>query len=59
MPVIDMMRVLFDKGVRPESFAEMLLELHSKKHIDDYLRREFAMVHFASQKGCLDVNGFH
>jgi hypothetical protein len=43
MPVIDVMRALFDKGVRLEYFAEMLLELYSKKHIDDYLRREFAI----------------
>jgi hypothetical protein len=43
LSVIDMMRAFFDKGVRPESFAETMLELHSKKHIDDHLRREFAI----------------
>lgn len=43
MSVIDMMQALFDKGVRPESYAETMLELHSKKHTDDYLRREFAI----------------
>jgi hypothetical protein len=40
MLVIDMMRPLFDKGVRPESFADMLLELDSKKHMDMPLSRE-------------------
>jgi hypothetical protein len=43
MSVIDMMRPFFNKGVRPESFAETMLELHSKKHTDDHLRREFAI----------------
>ena len=38
--IIDMMRSLFDKGVRPESFTEMLLELHSKEYTRLYLKRE-------------------
>lgn len=38
--VIDMMRALFDKGVRPESFAETILELHSKTYFEAYLLRE-------------------
>jgi hypothetical protein len=43
MSVIDMMRPFFDKGVQPESFAETTLELHSKKHMEDHLKREFAI----------------
>lgn len=41
--VIDLMRPLFDKGVRPESFSSTMLELHSKKYVDDYLMREFGI----------------
>jgi hypothetical protein len=43
LSVIDMMPAFFDKGVQPDSFAETMLELYSKKHIDDYLTREFAI----------------
>ena len=39
--VISLMRALFGKGVRPESFAETILEMHSKKYHEDYLLREF------------------
>ena len=38
--VVDMMRPLFDKGVRPEALSNILLELHSKKYADDYIARE-------------------
>jgi hypothetical protein len=43
MSVIDVMRAFFDKGIQPESFAESMLELHSKKHMDDYVKWEFAI----------------
>lgn len=38
--VIDMMRPLFNKGVRPEAFSDLLLELHTKQYTHDYIRRE-------------------
>jgi hypothetical protein len=40
--LIDMMRAMFDKGVRPESFSDMLLEMHSKHHVRAWLRYERA-----------------
>ena len=38
--LIDMMRPLYDKGIRPHNMSALLLELHSKKYHRDYLRRE-------------------
>lgn len=38
--VIDLMRALFDKGVRPEAIAETILEMHSKQYHEDYLLQE-------------------
>ena len=38
--VIDLMRPLFSLGVRPEQFRDMLLELATKKHAREYLKRE-------------------
>jgi hypothetical protein len=40
-----MMRIQFDKGIRPEAFSNMLLELHAKNHTRRWLQheREFAL----------------
>lgn len=40
MTLIDMMRALFDKGVRHNAFADMVLELHAKTYTKAYLRYE-------------------
>jgi hypothetical protein len=38
--IIDLMRPLFNKGVRPAALSDILLELHAKKYTRDYLKRE-------------------
>ena len=38
--IIDLMRPLFNKGVRPSALSDILLELHAKKYTRDYLKRE-------------------
>jgi hypothetical protein len=38
--VIDLMRSLFDKGLRPDSLSKTMLELHAKKYTQDYIMRE-------------------
>ena len=38
--LLDLMRPLFDCGVRPERFSNLLLELHSKKHTRLHLHHE-------------------
>jgi hypothetical protein len=40
MVLIDLMRPLSDKGLRPEVMADTLLELHSKKYHSQYLKQE-------------------
>jgi hypothetical protein len=40
MTIIDLMRPLFNAGVRPKQFADILLELASKKYHQRYLHRE-------------------
>ena len=40
MLLIDLMRPLFDKGVRPEALSKTMLELHAKAYTRAYLRRE-------------------
>lgn len=43
--LIDMMRPAFDKGMRPEAFSEMVLELHTKNFFRCWLQyeREYMM----------------
>jgi hypothetical protein len=38
--IIDMMRPLYDKGIRPHNMSDLLLEMHSKKYHQRYIRRE-------------------
>ncbi|KAK3279881.1 hypothetical protein CYMTET_12253 [Cymbomonas tetramitiformis] len=38
--IVDLMRPLFDKGLRPEALSSTLLELHSKRYTRDFIRRE-------------------
>ena len=40
LALIDMMRPLFDKGLRPEAFSRTLLELHTKRYTKAYIQRE-------------------
>ena len=40
LSIIDLMRPLFDKGVRPTALSDLLLELHAKKYTKDYIKRE-------------------
>ena len=51
------MRPGFDKGTRPESFSDMVLELHAKQYTRSWLRyeREIAMEkHTAAAMGFTD-----
>ena len=41
--VVDLMRPLFDKGVRPEALSNVLLELHSKQYTTYFIEREQAL----------------
>ncbi|KAL3781005.1 hypothetical protein ACHAWO_007466 [Cyclotella atomus] len=45
------MRPLFDKGFKPESFANMLMELHSSQFTTECLRHEYKI------KGRRMING--
>jgi len=38
--IINLMRPLFNKGVRPAALSDILLELHAKKYTRDYLKCE-------------------
>jgi hypothetical protein len=49
--VIAMMRPLFDKGFKPESFANMLMELHSSQFTTECSRHEYKI------KGRRMING--
>ena len=39
-PIIDLMRPLFNCGVKPNRFANLLKELHSKRHMQHQLEYE-------------------
>lgn len=39
--LLDMMRHLFDGGIRPNHFCKMILELHSKEHARRSILHEF------------------
>ena len=43
---VDMIQAAFYKGMRAESFANMLLELHTKKYHRGYLEREYELEQF-------------
>ena len=40
MDIVDLMRPLYDKGLRPEALSATLLELHAKEYTIQYERRE-------------------
>ncbi|GFH49181.1 hypothetical protein CTEN210_05657, partial [Chaetoceros tenuissimus] len=65
--LIDLMRPLFDKGLRPLSFQKTLVELHSKKYTkdrikynyrvrDEKLRRQKLQLPDADHSVCSDFN---
>ena len=41
--LIDLMRPLFDKGIRPEAWSDTLLELHTKRYTRAYVKRELLL----------------
>ena len=50
--LIDLMRPLFDFGVRPEQFSNLILEQHAKEHSRQYLKyeRKLEEVNFQGKK---------
>ena len=50
----DVARAAFDKGMRPETLSDMLLEFHSKKYFKEYIRREQDL---CAQRVCGDFTG--
>jgi hypothetical protein len=38
--IVELMRPLHDKGLRPHALLDTLMELHSKKHTDNCIKRE-------------------
>ena len=38
--IVDLMRPLHNKGLQPHALSDTLVELHSKKYSDDYIKRE-------------------
>jgi len=55
MRLLDWMRPLFDKGLRPEQLSDILLEKHSKYYFDMYLQREEEIFH--DRKGMMLYTG--
>ena len=51
--LLDMMRFEFDKGMRPESFSNMILELHAKEYTRAWLKyeREISMARHTAETG--------
>lgn len=43
MAIVDLMRPLYDKGVRPEALSATLLELHAKAYTMQYEKREHCL----------------
>ncbi|KAL7538489.1 LOW QUALITY PROTEIN: hypothetical protein ACHAXR_008584 [Thalassiosira sp. AJA248-18] len=52
--LINLMRPLFDAGIRQETFSDLLLELHSKKHTQRHLDHEREFAREALQQECND-----
>lgn len=57
MEIVDMMRPLFDKGVRPEAMSSLLLEMHSKTYFRALNQREFAIRRRRVEAGGLGLAG--
>jgi hypothetical protein len=36
--IVDLMWPVFDKGLQPHALSAILVELHSKKYMDDYIK---------------------
>ena len=49
--VVDWMRPLFDKGVRPEGFSKMLLEQHTNNYTRVYTKKEHLLLRDGERVG--------
>ncbi|CAJ1958310.1 unnamed protein product [Cylindrotheca closterium] len=47
--LLDMMRPLFDKGLRPGAFADTILELHAKRYHQECLKHELELAKTANR----------
>ncbi|KAL1495589.1 hypothetical protein AB1Y20_016950 [Prymnesium parvum] len=57
--LLDLMRPLFNSGVRPETFARLLVELHSKTFFKAWLRDEQEQRAWRLAKGSKPTRHFH